>query len=77
MKYRGQKKIIDNIKLLMKEKKITQQELAFRVDKSYVSMSYYLNLHRTPNIGTIAAIAIALGVDVRELLNGVETEELI
>ena len=77
MKYKGQKKLVDNIKKLMKEKHITQQELAFRVDKSYVSISCYLNFHRSPRLETIAAIAIALGVNVKELLKGIEMEEMI
>lgn len=77
MKYKGLVKLIDNIKKIMVEKNMAQKELSIRTGISRVTLSYYMNYHRSPKLEAIAAIAIALGVDVGELFTGIETEEMI
>ena len=77
MKYKGLVKLIDNIKKLMVEKNMAQKELSIRTGVSHVTISCYMNYHSSPKLETIAAIAIALGVDVRELFAGIETEDMI
>ena len=77
MKYKGLVKLIDNIKKIMAEKNMAQKELSIRTGVSHVTISCYMNYHSSPKLETIAAIAIALGVDVRELFVGIETEDMI
>lgn len=77
MKYKGLVKLIDNIKKIMVEKNMAQKELSIRTGVSHVTISCYMNYHSSPKLETIAAIAIALGVDVKELFAGIETEDMI
>ena len=77
MKYKGLVKLINNIKKIMDEKNMAQKELSIRTGISHVTISCYMNCHCSPKLESIAAIAIALGVDVRELFAGIETEDMI
>lgn len=54
---------------IMQEQKITQAELADRIDVSPAAISFYINGKRTPNIRTVVNIAYALDVPVEELID--------
>lgn len=77
MKYSGLVKITNKVKQLMKEQNKTIQYLSDTTGRSRVHLSLFLNCHVSVKIESLAEIALALGVDVRELLNEVETEEMI
>jgi transcriptional regulator with XRE-family HTH domain len=57
----------DRLRQIMKDKNITQQELAARIDCSQPAISQMLNRKCRPQRKTLDKIASALRVDVREL----------
>lgn len=58
----------ERIKMLMKEKKLTQKELAKLAGITEASMSKYLSGERTPRIDVIVNLANALGITTDELI---------
>lgn len=58
----------ERIKMLMKEKKLTQKELAKLAGITEASMSKYLSGERTPRIDVIVNLSNALGVTTDELI---------
>jgi transcriptional regulator with XRE-family HTH domain len=55
-------------KALMQAHRITQQELADRLNLERNTLSHYLNGHREPDIETVAGIASILGVYTSQML---------
>lgn len=77
MKYKGLVKLSNNILKILEEKKMTQGQLALRSGLTHVTISNYINCHREPRISNLGAIARALGVNVSDLLSGIEAEEMM
>ena len=61
----------ENIKRLLKKNGYTQKELAIRSQCTEPSVCQYLKNKRQPNIKALKNIAVALGVTIDELLEGV------
>jgi transcriptional regulator with XRE-family HTH domain len=59
-----------NVRKMRKAKRLSQEELAFRaeIDRSY--LSEVENGHKNLSVTMLDQIAAALGVDLRELLEG-------
>lgn len=60
---------LNRIKVVLAEKEKTNKWLAEQVGRSEVSVSRWCTNEMQPSLGTLAAIAEALDVDVRELIN--------
>lgn len=60
-----------NLKSALKEKHMTQSELATRTGVTESAISRYVNGSRMPNIGNLYFLAVALGVNTNVLLEGV------
>lgn len=65
---------MNRIKELLKEQGRSQAWLAEKIAKSYVIVTNYCNNNNQPSIKVLRQIAIALDVDVRELLVPTKTE---
>lgn len=61
-------KIADNIKLLLKEKDVTQAELARRLGMTTGGINHYIKGKRTPSVKQLKRIARALGVTVQDII---------
>ena len=59
---------MNRIKEVLKEQGRTQTWLSDKIDKSYVIVTNYCNNNTQPSIEILRKIALALDVDVRELL---------
>lgn len=57
------------IKMLRKEKELTQKELGDKIGVSAVTITRYENEQRYPDIKTIKALANALGVSVSQIVD--------
>ncbi len=66
--------INERIKMLMKEKGMTQKELSLKANITEASMSKYLSGDRVPRIDVIVNIANALEVSVDALLGGTNSQ---
>ncbi|MEX0360428.1 MAG: helix-turn-helix transcriptional regulator, partial [Allomuricauda sp.] len=64
----SQTKIMNRIKIVLKEQGRTQTWLAEKINKSYVVVTNYCNNKAQPSIPILRNIAQLLDVDVRELL---------
>ena len=64
----SQTKIMNRIKIVLKEQGRTQTWLAEKINKSYVVVTNYCNNKAQPSIPVLRDIAQYLDVDVRELL---------
>ncbi len=64
----SQTKIMNRIKIVLKEQGRTQTWLAEKINKSYVVVTNYCNNKAQPSIPVLRDIAQLLDVDVRELL---------
>lgn len=60
---------LNRIKVVLAEKEKTNKWLAEQVGRSEVSVSRWCTNEMQPSLGTLAAIAEALEVDIRELIN--------
>ena len=69
-KMKGDNKLGDNIKRLMKYNGYTQKQLAMRSQCTESAISRYISNEREPSIKILKNLAIALGVTVDELLKG-------
>lgn len=65
----------ENICSRMRQKDITQRELASRVGLTEVTMSRYINGLRQPTAYALYRISRALGCKMEDLMRGVEGEE--
>lgn len=70
-------KLRDNIQDQMRKKKMTQTELALRMGVSEATVSRYMHLKRTPTLSHLGALAIALGCNVSDLLDGIRKVEMV
>jgi transcriptional regulator with XRE-family HTH domain len=61
-----------NLLLVRREARISQGELAAQVFMDRAALSRIENGHRLPRLDHIVRLAEALGVQVRDLLNGIE-----
>lgn len=59
---------LNRIKVVLAEKEKTNKWLAEQVGRSEVSVSRWCTNEMQPSLGTLAAIAETLNVDIRELL---------
>lgn len=59
---------INRIKEVLKDQGRTQTWLAEKIGKSYVVVTNYCNNNSQPSIKVLRKIAIALDIDIRELL---------
>lgn len=59
---------MNRIKEVLKEQGRTQTWLSEKIDKSYVIVTNYCNNNSQPSIAILRKIALALDVDVRDLL---------
>ncbi len=64
-----QRRIIDNIRKIRKEKKLTQEELAIRSDLHTGYIGGIETYGRFPKIDNLNAIAEGLGVDIAYLVS--------
>lgn len=60
-----------NIAEIRKQKGMTQENLANKLDLDRVSVAYMETGQRLPRITTLYVIAQTLGVDIRNFLDGV------
>lgn len=67
----------DRLRQIMKDKNITQYELAERIECSQPAISQMLNRKCRPQRKTLDKIALALSVDVRELWPDLEVVEYL
>lgn len=58
----------ERVTLWRKKKKLTQEELAIKVNVTKAAISNYENGHSTPSNETLVALADALGIDTDYLL---------
>lgn len=65
----------EKLKMLMKKAKISQKELAEKINITEPSMSNYINGNREPRIDVIVNMAHALNVTTDELINDTEVEK--
>lgn len=65
----------ENIKKIRKEKRLTQKELAQRLNVSQANLAQYENGKRNPKLATLQKIADALEVSVSDLLSSSCTQE--
>jgi len=61
-----------NLRAARKRQGLSQEELGFRCDLHRTEISLLERARRDPRLATIARIARALGLDVRELVKGVK-----
>ena len=59
---------INRLKVVLAEKEISQKELAQRVDKAPNTITRICNNESQPTLKMLREIAIALDVDIRDLL---------
>ncbi len=59
-----EKEFADNLKSYRKDKHLTQEQLAEKIDRSPTSISEYETLSKEPGIFTVKKIANALGVSI-------------
>lgn len=64
----------ENIKILRLQKNITRKELAQKINVTDVTISRYENNTREPGIQTLNKIAVALNVDINQLLDNNESQ---
>ena len=64
----------DNIKRLMRKKGYTQKQLALCSKCTTPQISWYINNKHEPRISVLNRIAVALGVNIDELVKGGEQE---
>ena len=70
----NQERIGEFIKVLRKEKGLTQEELAEKLDVSFKSVSKWENGRGMPRLSTLQALSEELDVTVNELLSGKRIE---
>lgn len=73
----GKKKLGNNIKEILKRQKITQSELARRMGVTRSAVYYWTNGKANVLNSNLSGIATCLGVTVKDLLEGIEVEEMI
>lgn len=75
----SQEKIGKFIAELRKEKKMTQQELALKLNVTDRAISNWENGRRMPDISLLKTLCSELGISINELLNGekIGTEDII
>ncbi len=69
---KGRENFARNLRRLRKARKLSQEELVFRVDMDRTSVSNLERQIHAPNLVNAVKIAAALGVDVEELLKDPE-----
>ena len=77
VKASARKKIGDNIKRLLKEKHMSQAELGRRMGVTRSAAYYWANGKCNILNANLPSIAMCLGVNVKELLDGIEMEDLL
>jgi putative transcriptional regulator len=60
--------ILNRIKEILDEKKLTQVQLCEMIGKSFESVNAYCSNRRQPSMEILYLIANKIGIDVRELL---------
>ena len=73
----GKEKLGYNIKRLAKKRNMTIKELALRIGVNPVTAYRYVCGARTPSLTALGGLAIALGVNVADILDGIRTEEML
>lgn len=73
----GKKKLGDNIKRILKDKRMTQSELARRMGVTRSAVYYWANGKANVLNSNLTAIAMCLGVTIKDLLDGIEVEEML
>ncbi len=68
-------KISNLIKIKRKEKKLTQEELAQKINVTEKAVSRWETGRGTPDISLLIPLANTLGIDVSELLSGIENKK--
>ena len=68
-------KISNLIKVKRKEKKLTQEELAQKINVTEKAVSRWETGRGTPDISLLIPLANTLGIDVSELLSGIENKK--
>lgn len=76
MKYSGAVKFANNLDEQLRTNKRSARWLSTQIGMSNVTISKYLNCHTEPTLTAIGAMARALSIDYKDLLEGIETEEL-
>ena len=61
-----------NIYQILKERKMTQGELAKMADVNHSSLTFWMQGHHMPNVWALYKIAKALNVTTDELLKGID-----
>lgn len=73
----GKKKLGNNIKKILEKKKVTQSELARRMGVTRSAVYYWTSGKANVLNSNLAGIATCLCVSVKELLEGIEVEEML
>ena len=68
---------MENLKKIREKKKVTQSELARRMGVTRSAVYYWTNGKANVLNSNLAGIATCLGVPVKELLDGIEVEEML
>lgn len=61
------KKVAKRIRQIRKEKKLTQEEVAYRAELDYSYYNQIENARRNPSVEALERIARALGVNIKRL----------
>lgn len=77
MTYKARVRLADNLYALMKLKGIKGKELALRSGLRRETISHYLNCTQQPKIESLGSLARALGVNVSEIIAGIEPKEIV
>ena len=73
----GKKKLGNNIKKILEKKKVTQSELARRMGVTRSAVYYWTSGKANVLNSNLAGIATCLCVSVKDLLEGIEVEEML
>lgn len=73
----GRIKIANNLKEIIREKGISQYELAHRMGVAYETVNRWANAKQDIGANGLSNLAKCLGVNTQELLKGVEVEDLL
>lgn len=63
---------LNRIKVILKDKGISQTWLAKKLDKSFNTVNSYVCNRTQPNLETLLQISIILGVDMKDLISDAE-----
>lgn len=70
-------KFEERLRMMMRDKKLSQKDLAIKANITEASMSKYLSGERTPRVDVIVNLARALEITTDELLLDVDNNEAI